>query len=53
MMKEGVSPSLHDSLHSAPSPSKNAHFIGILCISFTIVIRIYTVKLRVKVKGKM
>jgi hypothetical protein len=53
MMKEDASLILHGFVHQKPSPSKIAHFIGVLWFSFTMVIRIYTVKLRVKVKGKM
>jgi hypothetical protein len=44
MVKEEVSPFLHDFFHRIPSPSKIAHFIGILGFSFILVMDVYTMR---------
>jgi hypothetical protein len=53
MVKEDVSPFLHDFFHRIPSPSKIAHFIGIFGFSSTLVMDVYMMKRAVKVKGRV
>jgi hypothetical protein len=44
VVKEDVSPFLHGFFHRIPSPSKIAHFIGILGFSFILVMDVYIMK---------